>query len=117
MKAIRYYAEKIENTWSKEGYLFENGCFVCLFKFYNNPFYICRKYNFNEPLEIISWGKGVENENSYSSKKGAIKDYQFFKITSDIIDIDFNDLKNQIINNLTPIWIEKHHPSLTIDNF
>lgn len=117
MKAIRYFAEATVKTWAKEGFLFENGCFVCFFKYDNNPFYICRKYDFNKPLDKITWGKGVIDENSDSLNKGAFQDYQFFKIASEIIDKDFDEIKNRIVNNFIPIWVENHHPSLTIDNF
>lgn len=83
MNALTYTAEASHNTWSKQGYLFENGFFISIFNWFNNPTYFCKQFQPNEVPEQIGWGKGVMRSSS---------DYQFFKKTGNE-KIDFNKLK------------------------
>lgn len=110
MKAIKYYAEAAMGAWAKTGYLFDNGFFICEFKYYNKPFYICRKYDFENAPETIMWGKNVVDHNSMSDSNGAFADYQTFnKLT--VLDVDFDQLKYSIINRSVNFWNEEHYDS------
>lgn len=95
---------------AKTGYLFENGHFICEFKYYNEPYYICRKYDFNAPPEKITQGKNVVDFNNENSISGAIADYQTFEI-KESVEKDFNKLKTGIVDRGVSFWLEKHHTS------
>lgn len=108
MKAIQYVAPAIYNTYQKIGYLFENGIFICSFSYHTVPAYICRKYDFNNPPDKLTWGKGVIDPNSLSAEPGAVSDYQVFE-RKEVFEVDFDKMKNEITNRF--FWNEDHHPS------
>lgn len=110
MKAIKYFAPEAYGAWAKIGYLFENGYFICEFKYYNKPYNICRKYDFKTPPEKITWGKDVVDYNSESSMSGAIADYQTFEIKENV-EKDFSKMKSSIVERGVSFWSEKHHAS------
>jgi len=111
MKAIKYIAPEVGSTWAKTGYLFENGIFICDFSFHNVPACISRRYDFHNPPETFSWGKGVIAPNSISDKPGAYKDYQTFQ-KKETVEKDFEKMKanSQSLNH----WSESHHPSIKL---
>ena len=110
MKAINYYAPEAFGAWAKNGYLFENGIFICEFKYYNKPHYICRKYDFNNPPETTTWGKNVIDHFSNSLTPGAINDYQTFQ-KEETIEKDFEEIRDNILSRNVKFWHEKHHSS------
>ena len=97
MRAIKYHAPEAFGTWTKTGYLFENGIFLCEFKYYNEPQYIRRKYDFSNPPEKMTWGKNVVDQYSGSSDLGAFADYQTFHMKEEI-DEDFDQMKNSLLS-------------------
>jgi hypothetical protein len=113
MKAIKYYAAKAQGAYSKKGYLFENGTFLCQFSYYHAPRYICRRYNFSNPPDSLSWGKGVVNEQSESPRPGAVADYQVF-LKGDVVELDFEAMKTSLKEQNAVFWPEDHHPSFSL---
>lgn len=113
MKAIEYFAQSAFGAWSKTGYLFENGFFICEFTYYNSPRYICRKYDFNFPPEKMTWGKNVIDIYSESEDPGAFADYQIFQKKLNI-ELDFNQMKNDILLRGVEFWNENHHSSVKL---
>jgi hypothetical protein len=85
MKATTYAAEATHDTWSKQGYLFENGLFISIYSWFNKATYFCKFIGTNEFPERIGWGKGV---------MGAYTDYQFFTKGS-TKEMDFEELKSK----------------------
>lgn len=110
MKAIKYYAPEAFGAWAKTGYLFENGIFLCEFKYYNEPQYICRKYDFNNPPEKMTWGKNVVDHYTGSSVPGAFADYQTFQM-KETTEKDFDQMKNSLLTRNVSFWSENHHSS------
>lgn len=103
MRAIEYYAPEIQGTWAKSGYLFENGIFISKFEFFRKDTYFSRQFDFNNPPQTISWGKGVLR---------AFADYQVFNVVG-AVNIDFESF---ISDNLGSYWPESHHSNaMTID--
>jgi hypothetical protein len=84
--------------------------FLCEFKYYNVPNYICRKYDFNNPPEKTTWGENVVDHHSESTKPGAISDYQTF-VKKEIIEKDFEGFKSSILSREVVFWPEKHSSS------
>ena len=113
MKAIKYVAPDIHKTWAKEGYLFENGIFLCNFSYHTAPSYICRRYDFNNPPETLTWGKGVIDPNSIYDQPGAVTDYQTFQ-RKEIVNIDFDNMKKESATRF--YWTEDHHPSKRLES-
>ena len=110
MKAIKYYAEREQGAWAKTGYLFENGIFLCEFEYYRQPKYICRRYDYNNPPEKTTWGQNVVDHNSTSSNPGAFMDYQTFN-KKEIIELDFESFKRNILRNNGPGFWSENHPT------
>ena len=110
MKAIKYYAPPAFGAWEKTAYLFENGFFICEFKYYNKPHYICRKYDFHNPPQKTTWGKDVIDESSIAILPGAINDYQTF-IKKEIVEKDFETFKQHILSRNVIFWEVNHHSS------
>lgn len=111
MKAIKYYAEPAFGAWDKTGYLFENSVFICEFLYYKVPHYIRRGYDFNNPPEYTTWGANVIDHNSISSLPGAFSDYQTFSKRNEIVELDFEEIKNRILRTNVIYWPEKYHTS------
>lgn len=110
MKAIRYHAPAAFGAWAKTAYLFENGIFLCEFKYYNAPKYICRVYDFQDPPQSTTWGKGVYDDRSKSLNPGAVADYQTFQ-KQEQVDLDFEAIKQRILSSDVGYWAEVNHPS------